>query len=300
MTRAGLLVCALTCVTATGCSDDAPKRLSEALAQVGIKDVVVGAEKIEATCSQGDKSEVPTADLERNFLGLSNPKKVVVIAKQIAKDCEEKDTAKKKAASQKARLADTTKSLGIDTTGLDDEAQRVKICDKLTEKLPRKEPDRSQEAAKNMREWSCPPAPALAALPGGQWQVDLGTPAPKKPLIHRASLVNADGDRLVLRCTVNGKVQKPELYVQLAEKTKVKKGTKLVNVGVDGAKPAKWKANVAKDLSAIFFDPKVAMKALRPAQKVTVDVPTAKKPQKVIFEVKGVADAIKPFPKACQ
>ncbi len=286
--------------TLGGCTDDASKRLSDALAQVGVKDVAITEAKVSATCAMGDTAEVPTADLERNFLGLSNPKKVVVVAKQLAKDCEDKDSAKKRAEAQRAKLQEVTKQLGIDPAGLADDVVKKAICAKLTERLPRKDPDRSVEAAKNMREWSCPPAPPPAALPTGLWQVDVGSAKdPKKPQVSYARLQADDGNRMTLRCTATKKAPKPELYVQLADKTKVKQGTKAIMVAVDGGRPTKWKVNVAKDLSAVFVEPKPAVKARAPASKVALFIPTKKGSATVTFLVKGLAEALKPLPKGC-
>lgn len=295
-----LLAALVGMACATACNDEAPKRLADSLAQVGIKDVVVTDTKVTATCAQGDSVEVPTADLGRNFLGMSNPKKVVGVAKAIAKDCEDKDGQKKREASQKARIADTLKSLGIGGAALDDAAAKKAICAKLTEKLPRKEPDRTQESARNMREWGCDVAPPVAALPSGLWEVTIGKPVGKRAAISFARLQNEDGDRLTLRCTGDGKAAKAEIYVQLGVKTKVKKGTKAVMVAVDAKKPDKWKANVAKDLSALFFEPKVALRPLSAASKLVVEVPTAKKPAKVAFAVKGFAEAARELPAACR
>jgi hypothetical protein len=294
------LVLAGLMLSLAACSDEAPKRLSDSLAQVGIKDVVVDEQKIGATCSQGDKVEVPTAELERNFLGMSSPKKVVLVAKNIAKDCEDKDTTKKREAAQKARLGDVLKELGIDATGLDDAATKKAICAKLTAGLPRKEPERMQGGAKNTREWGCEPPAAPEALPTGLWETVVGKAECKKPAVSYARLKNEDGGRLTLRCTGTGKAAKAEIYVGFAEKTKFKKGTKAVMVSLDGKKPAKWKANVAKDLSALFFDPKAALEPLGGANKMSVELPTAKKSQKVAFDVKGFAEATKALPAPCK
>jgi hypothetical protein len=289
------LACAACVVCLSGCNDDVQKRLADPLKEQGIKEIVVNEQKIIATCSTGVTVEIEAKELERNFLGMAKTSKVATIAKNILRECDDKDSAKRQEEAIKSKLADETKRLGIDTTGKDDAAIKKEICVKLTEALPRKDPDRTVEGAKNTQRWNCDPPPPPPELPSGAWAVELGKPVGKKPAQSFLRLQNDAGEKLTLRCV--GK--KPDFYVQPA--TPAKKGTKVVDARVDGAKAAKWKVKPSTDGKALFFaDTKIAFKALSGASELAVIFPTKGKPATSKFAVKGFADALKQLPKPCQ
>lgn len=290
-------VAVVSCVAAalTGCNDDVQKRLADPLKEQGIKDVVVNEQKIIATCSTGVTVEIEAKELERNFLGMAKTSKVATIAKNILRECDDKDSAKRQEEAVKNKLVEETKRLGIDTTGKDDAAIKKEICVKLTEALPRKDPDRTMEGAKNTQRWNCDPPPPPPELPSGAWVVELGKPQGKKPAQSFLRLTNEANEKLTLRCA--GK--KPDFYVQPA--TPAKKGTKVVDARVDGGKAAKWKVKPSTDGKALFFaDTKVAFKSLAGANELAVIFPTKGKPATSTFAVKGFADALKQLPKGCQ
>lgn len=280
---------------AAGCDDDVEKRLGDPLKEQGLKELVVGEEKIVATCSTGATVEVEVKELERNFLGMAKTSKVATIAKSILRECEDKDAAKRQEEAIAAKLGDETKRLGIDATGKDDATLKKEICAKLTEQLPRKDPERTIEGAKNTQRWGCDAPPPPAELPSGAWAIELGQAKGKRPATSFLRLENADGEKLTLRCA--GK--KPDLYVQPA--AAAKKRTKVVTAKVDGGKPLKWKVKPSSDGRALFFaDTKAAFKALDGAGELAVIVPTKKKPITATFAVKGFGEALKQLPKGCQ
>ena len=284
----------LALIFATGCNDDVQKRLSDPLKEQGIKEVVVDETKIVATCATGATVEIPATELERNFLGMSKTSKVATIAKNILRDCDDKDTAKRQEAAVAAKITEETKRLGIDATGMDDAATKKAICEKLTAALPIKDPDRTMEGAKNTQRWGCDAPPPPAALPTGAWAVEIGKPQGKKPAQSFLRLQNDAGEKLTLRCV--GK--KPDFYVQPA--APAKKGTKVIAARIDGGKPAKWKVKPSTDGKALFFiDAKGAFKALAGSNEVAFTIPS-KKPLVAKFAVKGFSDALKQMPKPCQ
>lgn len=279
----------------TGCTDDVQKRLADPLKEQGIKEVVVNEQKIIATCSTGVTVEIEAKELERNFLGMAKTSKVATIAKNILRECDDKDSAKRQEEAVKSKLVDETKRLGIDTTGKDDAAVKKEICTKLTEALPRKDPDRTVEGAKNTQRWNCDVPPPPPELPSGAWKVEIGKPLGKKPAQSFLRLANEADEKLTLRCV--GK--KADFYLQPG--TPAKKGTKLIDAKLDGAKAAKWKVKPSTDGKALFFaDTKVAFKSLSGASSLAVIFPTKGKPATSTFAVKGFADALKQLPKACQ
>lgn len=279
---------------ASGCNDDVQKRLSEPLKEQGIKEVAVDESKIVATCATGATVEIAATELERNFLGMAKTSKVTTIAKNILRECDDKDAAKRQEDAVAAKITEETKRLGIDATGMDVAATKKAICEKLTAILPIKDPDRTMEGAKNTQRWGCDAPPPPAALPTGAWVVELGKPQGKKTPPSFLRLQNDGGEKLTLRCA--GK--KPELYVQAA--APAKKGTKLIDARVDGGKAARWKVKPSTDGKALFLvDAKGAFKALAGANEVAFTIP-AKKPMVATFVVKGFGDALQQLPKPCQ
>lgn len=278
----------------SGCNDDVQKRLADPLKEQGIKDVVVNETKIIATCSTGATVEIDAKELERNFLGMAKTSKVATIAKNILRDCDDKDSAKRQEEAIKAKIGDETKRLGIDPSGMDEAAIKKAICAKLTEALPRKDPDRTIQGANNTQRWGCEPPPPPPELPSGGWAVEIGKPQGKKPAQSFLRLQNDAQEKLTLRCA--GK--KPDFYVQPA--TAAKKGTKAVDVKIDGGRSMKWKVKPSTDGKALFFaDTKVAFKALANANEMAVIIP-ARKPATATFAVKGFGEALRQMPKACQ
>jgi hypothetical protein len=295
MTRMVLLVAAAAAVLGSGCSDDSQQRLGDALGKEGIKNVTVTDTKVSATCAAGTVVEVDSAELDRNFLGMVKTDNIRTVANKIYKQCDEKDTEKKKAEAQKSMIAETSKQLGIDVSALDENGAKKAICEKLTTQLPLKDPDRTVEDAKNQNKWGCPPAPPVTDLPTGAWQLDLPPQKGKAPVTSYARLQSDNGDRLTIRCA--GK--KADFYLQSAEPAK--KGTKLVDALLAGQKPAKWKVKPSTDGKALFFvDVKPDWKAMTGADVVTIKVPTAKAANTVSFKVKGFGEVLKKLPKGCQ
>jgi hypothetical protein len=281
-----------------GCGDETEARLKKALGDQGVKDVKVTEEMVIATCSSGATVEIPAEELERNFLGMAKANKVTVVGRKILQDCDTKDKERARDAQAKAMIADEVKRLGIDTTGLQEAAVKLAICEKLTERLPQKDPERTVEGLQNTQRWGCEPPPPPSAPPpppAGTWLVELGKPEGKKPATSFLRQQNDGGERLTVRCS--GK--KVELYVQPDKP--VKKGTKAVTVKVGAAKPAKWKANPSTDGKALFFpDTKVAFKAMADADELTFFIPGAKKVSPSTFAVKNFSDALQKLPKACR
>lgn len=285
-------------VSASGCNDDVQKRLADPLKEQGIKDVVVNEQKIIATCSTGVTVEIDVKELERNFLGMAKTSKVATIAKNILRECDDKDSAKRQEEAVKNKIVEETKRLGIDTTGKDDATIKKEICVKLTEALPRKDPDRTVEGAKNTQRWNCDPPPPPPELPSGAWTVELGKGTGKKATPSFLRLQNNGGEKLTLRCPVG---KKPDFYVQPA--MPAKKGTKTIDAKVDGGKAVKWKVKPSTDGKALFIaDTKIAFKSLSGANELAIVLPTAPKgkPATATFAVKGFGDALKQLAKNCQ
>ena len=278
-----------------GCGGDVAPRIQKPLEGQGIKDVAVDEAKVTATCAQGDKVEVPAAELELNFMGMAKTDKVAAVVKKIVTQCEEKDSDKKRLEAIRAAQKDKARELGVDISGKDDEAVRLAICEKLTSMLPVKDPDRTRLAEANERSWKCPPAPKVEELPTGRWQVELASVAGPKRGPSFLRLDNDEGDKLTLRCAS----AKLDLYLQPVKPAK--KGTKLVDAKLDGAKALKWKVKPSTDGKALFFpEAKAVAKAMASASRVTVAVPNAKGSSAVTFDVKGVGEAQKQLPKGCK
>lgn len=278
-----------------GCGGDLAPRLQKPLEGQGIREVTVDETKVSATCSQGDKVEVPVAELELNFMGMAKTDKIAAVVKKIVTTCEDKDSEKKRLAGIREAQGAKAKELGIDISGKDDEAVRAAICEKLTAALPVKEPDRSRLAEANARSWKCPPAPKLDDLPTGRWQIELASVAGPKRGPSFLRLENDDGAKLTYRCAS----AKLDVYVQTA--MPAKKGTKLVDAKLDGAKALKWKVKPSTDGKALFLvDARAAARTLAAANRLTLAVPNAKGSSAVTFEVKGAGEAQKQLPKGCK
>ena len=291
--RRSLLV--LLGVGLAGCGGDVAPRLQKPLEGQGIKDVTVDDTKVSATCSQGDKVEVPAAELDVNFMGMAKTEKVAAVVKTIVTTCEDKDTEKKRIAGIREAQGAKARELGVDIKDKDDEAVRVAICEKLTSMLPVKEPDRSRFAEANERSWKCPPAPKLDDLPTGRWQIEIASVAGPKRGPSFLRLENDDGTKLTYRCAS----AKLDVYVQGA--TPIKKGTKVVDAKLDGGKAVRWKVKPSTDGKALFFiESRAVAKALGSASRVTLAVPNAKGTSALTFEVKGVGVAQKQLPKGCK
>lgn len=277
------------------CGGDIVPRLQKPLEGQGIKEVTVDETKITASCSQGDKVEVPASELALNFMGMAKTDKIAVVVKKIVTQCEEKDTEKKRLEGIRAAQKDKARELGVDVSGKDDEAARLAICEKLTSMLPVKDPERTRFAEANERSWKCPPAPKVDELPTGRWQIELASVAGPKRGPSFLRLENDDAEKLTLRCAS----AKLDLYIQPTKASK--KGTKVVEAKLDGAKPVKWKVKPSTDGKALFFpEAKAVAKALAGASRVTVAVPNAKGTSAVTFDVKGVGEAQKQLPKGCR
>lgn len=278
-----------------GCGGDLAPRLQKPLEGQGIKDVVIDDTKITATCAQGDKAEVPAAELELNFMGMAKTDKIAGVVKKIITVCEKQDEEKKRLAGIREAQGAKARELGVDITGKDDEAIRLGICEKLTAALPVKEPERSRLAEANERSWKCPPAPKVDELPTGRWQVEIAATAGPKRGPSFLRLDNDDGDKLTYRCAS----AKLDVYVQPS--TPAKKGTKAVSAKIDGGKGLTWKVKPSTDGKALFLiDAKGAAKVLASAKRVTLAVPNAKGTSAVTFDVKGVGEAQKQMPKGCK
>ncbi|OGQ21213.1 MAG: hypothetical protein A2138_07985 [Deltaproteobacteria bacterium RBG_16_71_12] len=279
----------------TGCGGDLAPRLQKPLDGQGIKDVAVDDSKITAVCAQGDKVEVPVAELELNFLGMAKTEQIAAVVKKIVTTCEEKDAEKKRIAGIREAQGAKARELGIDIAGKDDEAVRGAICEKLTSMLPVKEPDRTRFAEANERSWKCPPAPKVDELPTGRWQIEIASVAGPKRGPSFLRLENDDGTKLTYRCAS----AKLDVYVQPA--APAKKGTRVVDAKLDGGKAAKWKVKPSTDGKALFLvDAKAVAKAMASAARVTLAVPGAKGSTAVTFEIKGVGQAQKQLPKGCK
>ncbi len=282
-------------VALAGCGGDIAPRLQKPLEGQGIKDVLVDETKVTATCSQGDKVEVPAAELDINFMGMAKTDKVAAVVKKIVTTCEDKDNEKKRLAGIREAQGAKARELGVDIKDKDDDAVRTAICEKLTSMLPVKEPDRSRFAEANQRSWKCPPAPKLDDLPTGRWEIELASVAGPKRGPSFLRLENDDSAKLTYRCAS----AKLDVYVQAV--TPTKKGTKVIDAKLDGAKAVKWKVKPSTDGKALFFvETKAVAKALSSASRVTLAVPTAKGSSAVTFEVKGAGEAQKQLPKGCK
>ena len=274
-----------------GCKDTAEQKLRDALTtQAGIKALTIDDKNINVTCSSEEKITVPTAELERNFLGMSKPATFTPIAKKIADQCEQKDKATKVAAAQHQNLVDGAKDAGVPATG-DDAALRTAICEKLAGKLPVRDPARMLEAGRNTARFGCTPPPAAAELPTGLWRLE--ELKQKKPT-QIVKVESEQGEKLALRC-VGGK---SDMYLQLA--TAVKKGTKVIDASVDG-RAAKWKVKPSADGKAIFFaDLAGTKRTLASSKQLALKIPTSKKAVDVGFDVHGFTEAVKPLPRGCR
>lgn len=280
---------------AAGCGGDIAPRLQKPLEGQGIKDVTVDETKVMATCSQGDKVEVPAAELELNFMGMAKTDKIAAVVKKIVTSCEEKDTEKKRLAGIRAAQKDKARELSLDIGDKDDEAVRLAICEKLTAMLPVKDPERTRLAEANERSWKCPPAPKVEELPTGRWQIELASVAGPKRGPSFLRLENDGGEKLTLRCAS----AKLDLYIQPDKPAK--KGTKIIEAKLDGGKAAKWKVKPSTDGKALFFpEAKVVARSLASVSRVTLAVPNAKGTSAVTFDVKGVGEAQKQLPKGCR
>lgn len=278
-----------------GCGGDLAPRLQKPLDGQGIKEVTVDETKISASCAQGDKVEVPVAELELNFMGMAKTEKIASVVKKIVTACEAKDDEKKRIAGIREAQGAKARELGIDIAGKDDEAVRAAICEKLTAALPVKEPERNRIAEANERSWKCPPAPKVDELPTGRWQIEIASVAGPKRGPSFLRLENDDGAKLTYRCAS----AKLDVYVQGA--APAKKGTKVIDAKLDGGKAAKWKIKPSTDGKALFMvDAKAAAKAMAAASRVTLAVPGAKGSTAVTFEIKGVGEAQKQLPKGCK
>lgn len=280
---------------AMGCGGDLAPRLQKPLEGQGIKGVTVDETKVTATCSQGDKVEVPAAELELNFMGMAKTDKIAAVVKKIVTQCEEKDTEKKRIEAIRTAQKDKARELGVDTSGKDDEGVRLAICEKLTSMLPVKDPERTRLAEANTRSWKCTPAPKVDELPTGRWQIEIASVAGPKRGPSFLRLENEEGEKLTLRCAS----AKLDLYVQPDKPAK--KGTKVVEAKLDGAKTVKWKVKPSTDGKALFFpEARLVAKAMAGVSRVTLAVPNAKGTSAVTFEVGGVGEAQKQLPKGCK
>lgn len=293
--RRSLLVLLGLGLAGSGCGGDLAPRLQKPLDGQGIKEVTVTEIKITATCAQGDKVEVPVAELELNFMGMAKTEKIAAVVKKIVTTCENKDEEKKRIAGIREAQGAKARELGLDIAGKDDEAVRLAICEKLTSMLPVKEPERNRLAEANERSWKCPAAPKVDELPTGRWQIEIASVAGPKRGPSFLRLENDDGAKLTYRCAS----AKLDVYVQATAPTK--KGTKVIDAKLDGGKAAKWKVKPSTDGKALFFiDAKGSAKALASASRLTLAVPAAKGNTAVVFEVKGVGEAQKQLPKGCK
>ena len=276
------------------CSDDSQQRLTDVLAQQGIKDIAVTEAEVTATCASGAKAKADAAELERSVFGVKS-ERIKVVASKLNSKCEELDIEKRRIDGAKAQIAEQAKALGLDVATMDDATAKNLICDKLTAGLPMRASDRAEQDAANQRKWGCAPAPAIAELPTGGWQIENPPPVGKKPATAYARLQNDAGDRLTVRCAA----KKADFYLQTQDP--VKKGTKTVDVKIGNAKPAKWKVKPSTDGKAIFFvDLKPAFKALDTQDVATFTVPGPKKVDNAAFKTKGLGEALKKLPKGCQ
>ena len=123
------------------------KRLSAALADRPIKDIVVTDQLVTAKCASGQTTDITATELERNFLGMPKSEKISFVAKAILKDCEAKDEAKAKTERLAQAIVAEAKRLKIDLSKLpDDENKKSMICEALIPELPPKDPERATAA----------------------------------------------------------------------------------------------------------------------------------------------------------
>ncbi len=295
MKRLVLIPSLLASFALAACSDDSQQRLTDVLSKQGIKEVTVTEAKVTARCASGATAEVDAAELQKNFLGMVKSERLGVVANDLFKKCDDLDKDKHKAEAQKQLLADAAKELGIDVSAMDDDAAKKAICEKLTAKLPVKDPERAVEDVKNQNRFGCAPAPAPAALPTGLWQVETRPGKRRKPPTTYARLDSEHGERLTASCTG----RKADLYVMMP--AKVKHHTKVIYAVAGSSKPMKWKVKPSTDGKALFIvDAKGGFRAMKDADSLTLKVPMARKVEDVAFPVKGFDEVLKQLPRHCR